>query len=168
MKVIIVFTMLMIVSGEYSQAIDEPNPERVRSLSEIEEINCLAKNIFFESRDQGLQGKLAVAAVTFNRGGSICETVYQPYQFSWTHLLTLEEQDRIIEEEYDTWAYIVDISMIIYDNPMVLEKSGIGGRTHYLNESEVLRKKGYLPMWFTHHGKYPVKIGEHTFVRVKA
>jgi spore germination cell wall hydrolase CwlJ-like protein len=52
---------------------------------------CLAKNIYYEARNQGIEGKLAVAFVTLNRVTSskypetICEVVWQDNQFSWTH-----------------------------------------------------------------------------------
>jgi len=48
-----------------------------------EEINCLATNIYFESRGEPVVGQLAVANVTINRvksdrfPDSICEVVYQ-------------------------------------------------------------------------------------------
>lgn len=44
---------------------------------------CLAKNIYFEARDQSLEGQVAIAQVTLNRVNSdsfpdtICEVVYQ-------------------------------------------------------------------------------------------
>jgi len=64
------------------------------------ELGCMAKNIYFESRDQELKGQIAVGLVTFNRvhsknfPNSICEVVWQKRwskrygkwiaQFSWT------------------------------------------------------------------------------------
>lgn len=54
------------------------------------ELECLAKNIYHESRGEPFHGKVAVAQVTLNRAkskkysGSICKVVYQPKQFSWT------------------------------------------------------------------------------------
>ena len=51
---------------------------------------CLAKNIFFEAGNQGIEGKMAVAWVTHNRKThpnypkTYCKVVYQPYQFAWT------------------------------------------------------------------------------------
>lgn len=56
-----------------------------------EEIECLAMNIYFESRGEAVLGQQAVAWVTLNRVNSerypdtICEVVWQPSQFSWTH-----------------------------------------------------------------------------------
>lgn len=57
----------------------------------IEAVLCLALNIYFEARDQPIDGKLMVAEVTLNRVASpdfpdsICAVVWQPGAFSWTH-----------------------------------------------------------------------------------
>jgi len=54
-----------------------------------DDITCLAKNIYFEARDQTREGRYAVAMVTLNRvmdnrfPNDICEVVYQRNQFSW-------------------------------------------------------------------------------------
>ena len=53
------------------------------------EEECLAKNIYYEARDQSREGQYAVAVVTLNRVRSkdfpntVCEVVYQKNQFSW-------------------------------------------------------------------------------------
>lgn len=52
---------------------------------------CLALNVYFEARDQDLDGQYLVAEVVMQRVTSpsfpdtVCEVVYQPYAFSWTH-----------------------------------------------------------------------------------
>ncbi|MEN8697599.1 MAG: cell wall hydrolase [Bacteroidia bacterium] len=54
---------------------------------------CLALNIYHEARGERIEGQIAVAQVTLNRVDhrkwptTICEVVYQPKQFSWTHLV---------------------------------------------------------------------------------
>lgn len=54
------------------------------------DLECLAKNIYFEAALEPVMGKYAVAQVTLNRlrsgnwGNSICSVVYAPHQFSWT------------------------------------------------------------------------------------
>lgn len=54
------------------------------------DLDCLARNIFFEAGTEDTVGKYAVAQVTINRmntgrwGNSICSVVYSPNQFSWT------------------------------------------------------------------------------------
>jgi len=57
------------------------------------EHQCLSMNIYHESRGESGEGQIAVAMVTVNRvkhtewPSTICDVVYQPYQFSWTHLI---------------------------------------------------------------------------------
>ena len=52
---------------------------------------CLAAAIFFEARDQPLDGMMGVADVVMNRVESdrwpddVCSVVYQSRQFSFTH-----------------------------------------------------------------------------------
>lgn len=54
---------------------------------------CLAMNIYHESRGEVIEGQIAVAHVTLNRVNnnywpdSICEVVYQDWQFSWTETI---------------------------------------------------------------------------------
>ena len=56
------------------------------------EVTCLAKTIYFEARGEPVKGQQAVALVTVNRAlhpsfpSSICETVYQKGQYSWTSM----------------------------------------------------------------------------------
>ena len=58
-----------------------------------EQHKCLALNIYHEARSESMEGQIAVAQVTLNRvahsewPSTICEVVYEPKQFSWTHLL---------------------------------------------------------------------------------
>lgn len=54
------------------------------------EHECLAMNIYHESRGEVVEGQIAVAQVTMNRvehdywPNTICDVVYQNKQFSWT------------------------------------------------------------------------------------
>jgi N-acetylmuramoyl-L-alanine amidase len=51
---------------------------------------CLALNVYFEARDQDLDGQYLVAEVVMQRLASpdfpdtVCEVVWQPSAFSWT------------------------------------------------------------------------------------
>lgn len=71
------------------------------------ELNCLAKNVYFESRGEPLIGQLAVAYVTINRSeddaysDNLCGVVYDPKQFSWT----TGKQDPITET--NSWIQAV-------------------------------------------------------------
>ena len=59
--------------------------------------NCLALNIYHESRGEVIEGQVAVAHVTMNRVNhdyfpdDICGVVYQNKQFSWTFLKKNQE-----------------------------------------------------------------------------
>lgn len=64
-----------------------------RLQAEAEQTECLALNIYHEARGESVMGQIAVAHVTLNRvadrrwPSTICEVVYQPKQFSWTHMV---------------------------------------------------------------------------------
>lgn len=51
-------------------------------------ILCLALTLYHEARGEPLKGQEAVAEVVLNRAEkrdkSVCQVVYEPYQFSWT------------------------------------------------------------------------------------
>ena len=55
------------------------------------DLQCLAKNIFFEAGTESMLGKIAVGQVTVNRvkighwGETVCEVVTAKDQFSWTN-----------------------------------------------------------------------------------
>ena len=65
----------------------------VEATDRFEELYCLAKNIYFESRNQPKLGQIAVAQVTMNRvnspkfPNSVCGVVQQGGEtVSYTHL----------------------------------------------------------------------------------
>jgi len=68
------------------------------------DIQCLAKNIFFEAGTESMLGKIAVGQVTVNRvkighwGETICEVVHAKDQFSWTN-----KKDLIIDKGSRTY-----------------------------------------------------------------
>lgn len=63
----------------------------VSSAADIDrrEIECLTKNVYFESRGEPVKGQLAVIFTTLNRAkhksfpNDVCKVVYQKNQFSW-------------------------------------------------------------------------------------
>ena len=54
----------------------------------VDEVKCLAQNIYFEARDQTIKGQIAVALVTINRvesrqfPNSICKVIHQASRYS--------------------------------------------------------------------------------------
>ena len=79
---------------------------------------CLAKNIYHEARGEPLAGKLAVAKVTLNRvkspqfANTVCDVVYQRWQFSWTHDKTL----RVVDKR--AWAEAVNLAKLAIETEL--------------------------------------------------
>jgi spore germination cell wall hydrolase CwlJ-like protein len=63
------------------------------------DIDCLARNIYYEAGVENEKGKYAVGHITMNRlktghwGRDICSVVYAKNQFSWTRLKKLPKPD---------------------------------------------------------------------------
>jgi spore germination cell wall hydrolase CwlJ-like protein len=84
------------------------------------DIECLAKNIYHESRGESLHGKIAVAQVTVNRVNSklfhntVCGVVYAPSQFSWT----LDKTKRVRDTK--AWQSALEISRAVLTQTVAL------------------------------------------------
>lgn len=77
------------------------------------EMDCLAKNVYYEAGSESFEGKMAVAQVTINRTNSskypskVCDVVYQKTayngktvcQFSWTCMKVSEIKNKYLWEE---------------------------------------------------------------------
>ena len=91
------------------------------------DVNCLARNIFYEAGNQSRSGKIAVAHVTINRlrknfAKSICQVVYQRNQFSWT------KKRRLPSINNDIWLETKELAESILNGSI---KSNIGGATRF-------------------------------------
>ena len=99
---------------------------------------CLALNMFFEAREQDpvkmMEGYLMVAEVTINRvedrryPDSICEVVWQPKQFSWTHDGLSDEPDTSTYHDRKAWEMATLIAEDVAYDPSALPNTGA---THY-------------------------------------
>ena len=81
---------------------------------DAKEIDCIAKNIYFESRGEGIKGMTAIAHVTKNRVNSgkfpdsYCKIVYQPFQYSWT------SKNIKVDKSSMAWQTAKEIAVIVY------------------------------------------------------
>ena len=123
-------------------------------LSKRTEIHCLALHIYHEARGESLEGRLAVAAVTMNRvrderfPDRVCEVVWQPRQFSWTHD---GRSDR--PRELDAWRHALRIAKAIY---------GVG-RVRTVGDATFFHATyGRAPYW-TRSKQLVRRIGRHLF-----
>jgi spore germination cell wall hydrolase CwlJ-like protein len=123
----------------------------------MREVDCLAKNIYFEAKGEPRAGKIAVAEVTMNRvkskqfPRSVCAVVYQKTkgtcQFSWV----CEGKKAIINRA--AWKESLQIAETI----LILDrKYGIIGSAKYFHADYV------DPSW-AEKKKLIRKIGNHIF-----
>lgn len=118
------------------------------------EFDCLVRNVYYESKSEPRNGKLAVALVTLNRvdnpkyPNSICRVVYQKGQFSWTANKQLLKQKINLEQ----WQAAKSAAIEAYMNRNAL---GLFSATHFHNYT-------VKPNWQL---KLVAKIGNHKFYK---
>lgn len=130
-----------------------------------DEVECLAKNIYFEARSEPDRGKIGVALVTLNRVKSpkfpstVCAVVYQPSniprkrnlcQFSWF----CDGKSDVIRNKA-RYNECVKIAKHILS---YRRKDITKGATHYHAD--------YVSPWWAKKLKKTVKIGNHIFYRM--
>ena len=93
-------------------------------------IICLALNIYFEARNEPIQGQYAVAEVTLLRaaksGKPICVEVFDDRQFSWTL-----EADRLQVKNSKAWNLAQQVARVSLIKPTDYTE----GATHYHSTS---------------------------------
>ena len=125
----------------------------------MREVECLAKNIYFEAGSEPRAGKIAVAEVTMNRvksrmfPRSVCGVVYQKVrntcQFSWVC------QNKTSIRNQSAWRE----SLKIAENILISNKKyGIIGNAMYFHADYV------EPTW-AEEKKLIAQIGRHIFYR---
>ena len=162
-----------IVPSIYKEKQNIPLEEHLETVAPVidpNELECMAKNIYFEAAIESTAGKIAVAQVTMNRvrsrhyPDSICKVVYQGKhhsngfpvrdrcQFSWYC-------DGKGDEPSPTpaWKDSVEIAEYIIRTPSLLDITD--GATHY--HADWMEK---FPKW-AHQKKKLVKIDTHIFYK---
>ena len=93
----LVFVSIITSNQLNKYATEYSNPSTITADVRMKQLDCLARNIYFESASEPFEGKVAVAQVTMNRvqdgrfGTDVCGVVYQKNvfyekvvcQFSW-------------------------------------------------------------------------------------
>jgi spore germination cell wall hydrolase CwlJ-like protein len=79
----------------------------------IRETLCLSLNVYHEARGSTRQDQIGVAWVTKNRatrsGRSLCRTIWEPGQFSWTPRST----SSLMPREMAAWHRAVQVSRLV-------------------------------------------------------
>lgn len=105
----VMFLRIDYKTDELGSRVDQLEDAIVRTSHRVDytraDIDCLAKNIYYEAATESRTGKYAVGTVTVNRlktgrwGNSVCKVVYSPSQFSWTLLKKLRKPDPTVYDE---------------------------------------------------------------------
>ena len=119
-----------------------------------EQFYCGAQNIYHESRGESNLGQIAVAHVVRNRVESpkypntVCEVVWQPKQFSWTH-------DGRSDEPKDRPAFVKAVWLHLIAN---MKNDITDGATNFYAHKKV------TPSWASEK-EVVALIGNHTFLK---
>lgn len=118
------------------------------------DIECLARNIYWEAGVEDMTGKIAVGNVTINRvkarywGRNICDVVYSPAQFSWTK----ERKRGWINLKGQAWTDSQAAARAVLD----------GIKVKQLDKALYYHADYVKPDW-RDHSKQVMKIGRHIF-----
>ena len=151
---------------------DDPLPnEREKVIVQVnpKERECLAKAIYWEARNQSLDGKVAVGFVVINRVNAglwkdtVCGVVYQGCQFSWVcdgkakrNLYKLKNEDEKI-----AWAEAIALAnelLMEYNDLEDVTKGATFFHAHYVKPDWSRWKKV----------ERTVRIDDHIFYRLRS
>lgn len=129
--------------------------ERKPAKLTAKELDCLARNIYYEAGVENRAGKLAVAQVTLNRrnegrwGNDLCKVVYAKAQFSWT----LEKKKRWTKPSGELWEQSLAVA----------REFASGTRIRNLEDTQFYHTD-YIPQpnW-AQNMRVSHKIGQHIF-----
>jgi spore germination cell wall hydrolase CwlJ-like protein len=131
--------------------------------ADLKQLECLSVAIYFEGRNQSVTGMAAIGHVILNRTvsskfpDSICEVVWSPYAFSWTHD-GKSDKPPVSASQIETIAWnnaIMVAKMILVDNVPDITN----GSDHY--HAAWMNK---YPAW-TKKMKRQLQIGDHIFYK---
>lgn len=119
--------------------------------------NCLVLNAYHEARGEKYRGVAAVVEVVLNRtkerNKSVCNVIYEPYQFSWTR----DRNKRVDKKEYEVvegWV-LKHLEHLENDGNNTITK----GATYF-------HTKHVSPSWSRSRDfKCTTKVGKHLFYR---
>ena len=150
-----------------SQAGDNADAKTIDAKLQV----CLAKNIYFEARNQSLAAKMAVSLVVLNRvqhkqyPSTICEVIHQGPTYAWKPKFPVRNKCQFSwycdgksdkPKEQEAWNNALEIAgLILYAEDKLVDFTE--GATHY-------HATHILPHWAAHLIKVG-RIGDHIFYR---
>ena len=154
----------LLITQKFEEVKEDKHPNFITMVQREKEIECLAKNIYYEAGTEPFEGKVAVAQVTINRTTStgfpkdICSVVYERNiiynkvlcQFSWY----CESQTKVRPIHAATYKESEDVA-----KKVLLE----GFRLSVISEDVLYYHADYVnPRW---KKQRVTKIGKHIFYK---
>jgi len=149
-------TVLLVLSLSFPSASSAPLQtinKQYKIKHTKKDVECLAKNIYFEARGESHKGKIAIGQVTLNRvihqsefNKTICGVVYQKDQFSWTN-----DRKNPIKDHYQ-WEEAQHIAKGILQGKLFLE-----------NFEALYFHANYTKPTWRNTKQYITTIGKHIF-----
>lgn len=137
------------------------------SHAQAQQVDCMAKVIFFEARGESKRGKTLVANVVRNRAQfgkpfatELCKVVYQPNQFAWTrdarkkHILFKQIALKYGKNEQKAVLESVEIAL----DYVLFQPKSITKATHFCSKGEKCSFK---------RTDFLGKVGNHSFYLYK-
>lgn len=118
------------------------------------DVECLARNIYWEAGVEDMTGKIAVGNITVNRvktkywGSHICDVVYSPAQFSWTK----QKRRAWVALKGQSWEDSQSAARAVLDGIQVKK----------LNKALFYHADYVSPTW-KDNSKKVLKVGRHIF-----
>lgn len=137
---------------ELKQAVLDRTPIRIKYNKN--DVECLARNIYYEAGIEDMAGKIAVGNITVNRvktkywGTHICDVVYAKDQFSWTK----EKKRAWVALKGKAWA----------DSKAAAEAVLDGLKVKQLDSALYYHADYVKPAW-RDTSKQVLKVGRHIF-----
>ena len=150
---------------------------------DVDEMHCLAKNIYFEARGESLRGKIAVANVTMNRvedpnyPNTICGVVYQAKYSKWWQehngsLVPIRNQCQFswyCDGKSDTLYLtnkkgdVIKANMQSWLDSINIAKDSIRGEVTDVTHGALWYHADFVQPYWSVHYKETTKVGAHIF-----
>ena len=128
----------------------------LQDAKDMNEVLCLAMNVYHEARGSSLRDQYAVSHVVMNRvkdsrwSNNACQVIWKPYQFSWTN-----DEISDMPDDVNAWIASQQVAWDVYTKAV---NDFTDGSNHYHRED-------VEPKW-SKDISFKKQIGAHYFMKL--